>query len=70
MSFICFFFFLNTPGLVNTDIIPAIDSLFQGKDMFIAKVITGFPGAFLLVMALILVLDFGTNLYKAMKYDR
>ena len=55
---------------MNTDIIPAIDSLFQGKDMFIAKVITGFPGVFLLVMALILVLDFGTNLYKAMKYDR
>ena len=70
LSFICFFFFLNTPGLVNTDIIPAIDSLFQGKDMFIAKVITGFPGVFLLVMALILVLDFGTNLYKALKYDR
>ena len=37
---------------------------------FITRLITGFPGVFLLVIALIMILDFGTTLYKALKYDR
>lgn len=70
LGFICFFFFLNTPGLVNPELIPAVEHLFQEKDIFLTKLITGFPGVFLLVIALIMILDFGTTLYKALKYDR
>ena len=70
LSFLCLVLFLKTPGLVNPQVLPAIDRVFKADKTWIVEFISGFPEVFILIMAAILLLDFGTTLYKALKYDK
>ena len=70
LSFLCLFLFLKTPGLVNPQVLPAVNSVFKADESWIGEFISGFPDVFIWVMIVILLLDFGTTLYKALKYDK
>ena len=70
LSFLCLFLFLKTPGLVNPQVLPAVNSVFKADERWIGEFISGFPDVFIWVMLVILLLDFGTTLYKALKYDK
>ena len=60
----------KTPGLVNPQVLPAVNSVFKADERWIGEFISGFPDVFIWVMIVILLLDFGTTLYKALKYDK
>ena len=70
LSTLCLFLFLKTPGLVNPQVLPAVNSVFKADERWIGEFISGFPDVFIWVMIVIWLLDFGTTLYKALKYDK
>lgn len=70
LSFLFLFLFLKTPGLVNPQVLPAVNRVFEADTAWIGEFITRLPMIFIMVMAAILLLDFGTTLYKALKYDK
>lgn len=70
LSFLFLFLFLKTPGIINPQVLPAINRVFETDKTWIAEFLSRFPDVFIWIMAAILLLDFGTTLYKALKYDR
>ena len=54
LSFLCLFLFLKTPGLVNPQVLPAVNSVFKADERWIGEFISGFPDVFIWVMICLL----------------